>query len=317
MKDSKTLNINNHCILEDFKSLVELEGIAGFSGFSKLKAYYSYLEDPKLSKKKTFILFCIYRLSHKLDNKILKDFECDCSQKVTNLYKSTYTWLNHYEVEKVSKTSEKYQLRHTETNTVFKGDTLTSIFTPLKEYLKSKNRFKSTSSSNEEWEEFWLNNIDLISIPDFVSDFIYWGYSFANFLPVPQYFNSGRSNYGKWDSWDLTLNQIYQWYRDNPPISKKTAIGSLSKLFKTSGRQSEAVSNCSEWLKTFHSWENFVDQNYLQGFVQSDKKPIIFFTNHSLEYGLPKTLEEYEEFFKNVVLSIKEREHCIRKYLSL
>lgn len=317
MEDSKSKNPQafKHCVLEDFRVL--LKHSLDFSGFPELEKYFSYVENTELSKKNIFTLFCIYRLSYKLHDKELKDFECDCSKDITTLYKTTYHWLNNFVCENIAKTSEKYQLRHPDTNALFKGDVMTSVFTPLKEYVKLKSGIQCTSSKTEDWETYWLKNIDTIDISEYAADFIYWGYSFANFLPVPEYFNTGRSNCGKWDSWDLTLAQIYQWYLDNPQMNSQTDNSALEKLFQHAKGSENPVPYCTKWLKIFHSWENFVEQNYMQAFVLPDGHPKKFFQNHTLEYRLPKTLEEYEEFFKNVVSCIKKREDSINKNLNI
>ncbi len=301
---------STRCILEDF--MVLLKRTYDFSGFEELEKYFSYVKNADLSKNNVFIFFCIYRLSYKLRNRELKDFECDCCKDITELYKATYCWLNNFVCENTSKTSEKYQLRQPDTNTLFKGDTMTSVFTPLKEYFKLKSGIQCTSSKTEDWEVYWLKNIDAIDISESAADFIYWGYSFANFLPVPEHFNAGRSNCGKWDSWDLTLIQIYQWYLDNPQMDSQTDNRALEKLFKCTRNTEVAVSYCTEWLKSFHSWENFVEQNYMQSFILPDGRPKKFFQNHTLEYKLPKTLDEYEAFFKNAVSCIAEREKLLK-----
>lgn len=301
---------NLDCVLEDF--MVLLKHNPDFSGFPKLEKYFSYVENTELSKENIFTWFCIYRLSYKLSNEELRDFECDCSKDITNLYKTTYHWLKNLVCESIVETPGKYRLHHPNTNTVFKGDTMTSVFTPLKGYIKLKYNIQRTSSKKEDWEAYWLKNIDNIDIPEFAADYIYWGYSFANFLPVPEHFNTGRSNYGKWDSWDLILAQIYQWYLDNPQMNSQTDNRALEKLFKYAAKEVNPVPYCTEWLKSFGSWGNFVEQNYMQAFVLPDGCPKKFFPNHTLEYELPKTLEEYEEFLKNAVSCIKERGKIIQ-----
>ena len=90
MENSKIKNpqVFKHCVLEYFRVLLKHK--LDFSGFPELEKYFSCAEHAELSKKNIFTLFCIYRLSYKLRNKELKDFECDCSKDITNLYKTTY-----------------------------------------------------------------------------------------------------------------------------------------------------------------------------------------------------------------------------------
>lgn len=325
VRDTKTAVLTNFNYLldyaEEFYHLPEeLE-----KGWSLMEGYYK-------SSMRIFISFCIYRLSAKLrtgGDKMaarIKDFECDCCQGVTEFYKEAYRWLNNYVCEP-AQTSKGYQLRYE--NTIFKGDTMTSVFTPLKEYFKLKYGIEKTTSETEDWETFWLNNLweaesgklreadVIIQFPYYVNEFICACYCCANFLPVPQGFNTGRSNHGRWDSWDLTLHQIYQWYLDNPNPKNACAPDNraLEELFRHASNREDTIQHCTEWLTAFGSWENFVEQNYMQSFLLPDGSPKRFFKNHTLEYGLPKTLDEYEEFFENAVSCITERGNIMNKSL--
>ena len=49
-------------------------------------------------------------------------------------------------------------------------------------------------------------------------------------------------------------------------MDSQTDNRALEKLFKCTRNTEVAVSYCTEWLKSFHSWENFVEQNYMQSF---------------------------------------------------
>lgn len=91
---------------------------------------------------------------------------------------------------------------------------MTSIWTTLKEYIKLKTGV-SKINENDTWEMFILRECQRINLSFNAGLFLELGHSIGNFIPVPQGFNVGRSNWGKWDYWGLTLYQIYQWYRDN------------------------------------------------------------------------------------------------------
>lgn len=297
----------------------------------ELKKGRALMEHYNEFPMRTFISFCMYRLSAHLktgNDKIaakIKGFECDCCQEVTEFYKGAYVWLKNFDCEPVARRSEKYQLRHG--NTIFKGDTMTSAFTPVKEYFKLKYGIKKTTSKTEDWEEFWLNILweaafgkgretkDIVHFPNDVGEYIYACYCCANFLPVPQGFNTGRSNRGKWDSWDLTLHQIYLWYLDNPDPQNTCTVNNqaLEELFQYASNREDTIRHCAEWLTGFGSWESFVDQNYMQSFLLPDGSPKKFFKNHTLEHGLPKTEDEYKEFFANAVSCITERGNSMKK----
>lgn len=314
-------------VLWNFKCLVEYS--CSLTGSSKWENdFKSYLvskdgldsQSALSSAQENLALFILYKLSSKLGNDVenykeIRDFECDCCKEVTEFYKKIHNWLTDFICEPLPKTPAKYHLRHPNKDIIFKGDTMTSVFTPLKEYIKLKSGIQSTSSKTEDWGEYWLNNIYTINLSENAGDFIRWGYSFSNFLPVPQGFNTGRSNFGKWDSWDLILNQIYQWYLDNSPNNSltKTNDHALEKLFKNK----DTIFHCAEWLKGFSSWENFIKQNYMQSFLSPDGQPKKFFENHTLDYGLPKTLDEYEEFFETASTCIRKRGAVINYHLEM
>lgn len=310
----RTISNAKKSVLMNFYTL--LDHTHDFSGFPELERYFSILKSNVNYKNYSLILFCIYRLSSKLDNNEIKHFECDCCQGATEFYKKMYGWMSDYVCESQADTIGKYLLRHPDKKIFFKGDTMTSVFTPLKEYIKLKSGIQCIPQT-EDWELYWLNHIPTIELSDAAYSFIWYGYSPANFLPVPQGFNTGRSNFGKWDSWDLTLNQIYRWYLDNPQMSDRTNDCALEEMFIHSQNQDDTILHCTEWLKFFHSWDKFVELNYMQAFLLPDGRPKRFFKSHTLEYGLPKTTDEYEEFFQNVALCIGKRGDDINKHLNI
>lgn len=280
-----------------------------YYGSHILEKYLSHEKYPSFSNKGKYnlIMYSVYCESINHADEKIKNFECDCCQGVTELYKNAYYWLQDFE-------TVKNQLRHANKNIIFKGDTMTSVFTPLKEYIKLRNNINETFSKTQ-WADYWIRNYSSLNISESACDFIWFGYSFANFIPVPQGFNRGRSNFGKWDSWDLTLTQIYQWYRDNSQTNNFSNDSALENLFTQN--KEEAIEHCKKWLKMFYSWDDFVKQNYMESFLLPDGSPKKFFNNHTLEYGLPKTLDEYENFFKNAVSCIKERGNTLNKVLNM
>ena len=118
------------------------------------------------------------------------------------------------------------------------------------------------------------NNIQLSSNAGL---FLELGHTLGNFIPVPLGFNVGRSNFGKWDSWDLTLFQIYKWYSDNSQENEYYNNQALERLFTNDRNKQSTVLNCQEWLSTFRTWNDFVKENYLQSFVDRNGVPKQFF----------------------------------------
>ena len=117
-------------------------------------------------------------------------------------------------------------------------------------------------------------------------------HTIGNFIPVPPYFNSSRSNFGEDDYWDVTLSYIKQWYdtRDNNVIA--------ALLHKTNPND-KTVFYCVKWLSWFGTWTNFITMNYLQDFINPKTlAPILF---------KPRTARETTAFFKTCSTLIERR----------
>lgn len=231
-----------------------------------------------------------------------RNFDCDVSRGVIESFPQTYSWLKNSVIEHQTDGNGnvipmKYQLRTSDT--VFRGDTMTSIWTTLKEYAKLKTGTHRIDEADS-WELFILRNHKKIDLSYHAGRFIQLGHSIGNFMPVPPGFNVGRSNYGKWDYWDLTLSQIHQWYMDNPGHSEYINNRALEILFANDRNKQTSIFNCGMWLKSFETWERFIQQNYMESFVDKNGVPKRFFKSHSLNNPLPTTIKEFEEFFKTV-----------------
>ena len=117
-------------------------------------------------------------------------------------------------------------------------------------------------------------------------------HTIGNFIPVPPYFNSSRSNFGEDDYWDVTLSYIKKWYdtHDNNVIA--------ALLHKTNPND-KAVFYCVNWLSWFGTWTNFITMNYLQDFINPKTlAPILF---------KPHTARETTAFFNNCSTLIERR----------
>ena len=282
-----------------------------FSGAEGLRYWLNMYMSERDKNKKNLIKFCIYKYSSHLSDDNLKNFDCDVCFEVTDSYKKTYRWLNGYTCQEQQK-SGKYEL--VRGNSVFRGDTMTSIWTILKEYIKLKTAVYKIAD-NDSWENFIIRNVNNIKISDDCGQFIQLGHSIGNFIPVPPGFNVGRSNWGKWDSWDLTLTQIYQWYMDNRTPGNHFNNNALDRLFENDRYRQTTVETCQKWLRSFGTWENFVKQNYLESFLDRNGIPKKFFKKHTLDYPLPNMLQECEEFFRTVNECIKNRGKSILRFL--
>lgn len=275
---------------------------ANFSGVNVLSHYMEVYRNEKNPSTRNLIKFCIYKLSAQLSDRELKHFDCDVSRGVIESFPQTYSWLTNSVIEHQTDRNGnaipmKYQLRTSDT--VFRGDTMTSIWTTLKEYAKLKTGTHMIDETDS-WELFILKNHKKIDLSYHAGRFIQLGHSIGNFMPVPPGFNVGRSNYGKWDYWDLTLCQIHQWYMDNTRRSEYINNQALEVLFANDKNKHASISNCQVWLESFETWKQFVQQNYMESFVDKNGVPKRFFKNHTFNNPLPTTIKEFEEFFKSV-----------------
>lgn len=298
----------------DCKEVVisELLKLNDFSGCEKIKEFIRLYQVVEDEKKKNLLKLNLYKLSGQLDVRHIREFDCDSCEDVTEVYNKAYKWLNDYNIEKQRNKTVKYEL--VKDDVYYRGDTMTSPLTPLKRYFVLQGFDEKTIRKN--FDDFVLDNISNINISENASNFICNTHSIGNFFPVPQGVNTGRSNFGKWDSWDLVMKQIYLWFQDNPNISVQTNNTALTKLLSNSKNVGDTVNHCVQWLKNFSDWKDFVNGNHLNSYVDSKGKPISFFKNHSLENPLPNTLEEMEEFFKNANNCILKRGIEIDKKLN-
>lgn len=298
----------------DCKEVVisELLKLNDFSGCEKIKEFIRLYQVVEDEKKKNLLKLNLYKLSGQLDVRHIREFDCDSCKDVTEVYNKAYKWLNDYNIEKQRNKTVKYEL--VKDDVYYRGDTMTSPLTPLKRYFVLQGFDEKTIRKN--FDDFVLDNISNINISENASNFICNTHCIGNFFPVPQGFNTGRSNFGKWDSWDLVMKQIYLWFQDNPNISVQTNNTALTKLLSNSKNVGDAVNHCVQWLKNFSDWKDFVNGNHLNSYVDSKGKPISLYKNHSLENPLPNTLEDMEEFFKNANNCILKRGIEIDKKLN-
>ena len=150
-------------------------------------------------------------------------------------------------------------------------------------YLKDKNKFKEKLGSMENFLNHW--------------------HMLGNYIPVPRDFNSARSGpYAVHDYWDLTLLKIQEYYkkRDNEDEVWKI-LG--EELLHGSGN----ALACKLWLDYFDSWENFIEKNYMQDFVDGNYEVELFFDGHDWNNPKPKTPDECKELFERSSEMIKKR----------
>lgn len=150
-------------------------------------------------------------------------------------------------------------------------------------YLKDKNKFKEKLGSMENFLNHW--------------------HMLGNYIPVPRDFNSARSGpYAVHDYWDLTLLKIQEYYKKRDNEDEVWKILSEELLH---GRGD--ASACKQWLDYFDSWENFIEKNWMQDFVNGNYETEPFFDGHDWNNPKPKTPDECKELFERSSEMIKKR----------
>lgn len=290
-----------------------LEAAQNFSGVLDMPYYLEEYHQETSTAIQNLQRFLIYKLSYFLDNRELKEFDCDVCEEMTASYLKTYDWLSGYRSEQQQSTTIKYEVTNGET--VYRGDTMTSAWTPIKNYIQLRMPGQN-KIQGDKWELYFLRNIEKIRLSPEAGRFLQLTHTIGNFIPVPRGFNTGRSGeYAKWDSWDLTLAQIFQWYMDNSDMTDICNHEALERLFTYAKDKESAIQYCEAWLQLFGTWDNFIKENYLEAFVNKNGTPKKFFPGHSLDKPLPKTLKEYEIFFQSVNKCIEKRGKQIANFL--
>lgn len=199
-------------------------------------------------------------------------------------------------------------------NGLLTGETMNSCVTTIAEYLKpSINQFEMSL----DWKKAHWGKQKLFCLYHDYEEcvtrlleparkFLTVAYTIGNFIPVPVGCNGPRGfqNRDIEDYWDLTLWYIYQWYQsmDDDHLFKIVQTPENVKVYK-------------KWLVSFGGWDRFVIANYMQDFVnepeQEDEvgfgKPKELWTGHFTGDVLPKSQDQFEEFFSNAAEWIQAR----------
>lgn len=239
-----------------------------------------------------------------------------------------------------------------ETCIEYRGDTMNSWSTTLNRYLRRFGGEDDPSLSDLESELQSELKLDIdplykkIMPPD-ITEFLRVVYTIGNFIPWPCGCNGPRGIGPTKDYWDLTLYQIYQWYRKNDMLHrdrKKLPLHNNANLVALFGSQ---MPNFSNWLISFGSWDNFVNKTYMQPFVNGGGTKFSYESKAEEKrkegYGAPKELweghfkqwekhledsdygvypsteeeeEEFHSFFTNAAACIKARGEKIEKGLN-
>lgn len=194
------------------------------------------------------------------------------------------------------------------------SDNMISVQTTLNSYIRRKmpevfKKYGVKRISNKMCIELYETDPAfrrLLNTSEDLAHFIAVYHTLGNYIPVSCGFNIARSGYyGSHDYWDLTLMKIKEYY--DARKSQSGLGGVLTspevKIMELLHCNNEVVC-CCKWLNSFRGWEDFINRNFLQDFVDADNQPIPLCDGHSWE--CPQVLN-FEEFFKNTWQIIEKR----------
>jgi len=202
------------------------------------------------------------------------------------------------------------------------GDTMNSFCTPFnyifKEFCNKPEDYKYMYENNKYWVDWekindckdWKKEIDEELYSE-LEKFAKLCSTIGNFMPVPKgprgrNFNSMRKAATN-DFWDLTLLCIKNYYCS--PVK-------YTKLCETL----HTVERIGKWLNRFSGWDNFIEINHLQDYVDKNnnwrvidlfddiaKKTPLRFEDRVGKNLFPTKEKQIPQYFKNVNYLIKKR----------
>lgn len=285
-----------------------------------------------------------------IESKIFK-VDCDVSILCIVMYTLLNDKLSLKQIANQEENKEQYEIRIAGGR--FRGDTLTSALLLVKLYLgclwgkidsdeelKQIRKYKDfyelfpylsswkiPAAPVGKWNTYCSRHSDIIwkVMDEEAKEFLKSCHMFGNYMCIPgnayqgQSFNTLRSNYGKWDTVDTLLAKIYGYYQ-------YADSSYLESIFKTT--QSEIKNALTEetmkWLAGFENWQDFVDTNALQPFLdETSLIPISLKTGNIIKTDeiktydpIPETYDKFLKFFSEVSKRIVLRNECIFEKLT-
>lgn len=233
------------------------------------------------------------------------------STLLQNIYKTLWPELD----------SKGYMNNKNKNSSMICSDTMTSVQYTLacyyedmfpdevKDYKKQNPRQRNISAKMckdmfSKYETVKENLKDNKELEHFISVY----HTLGNYCPVPDGFNKARSGTGcvsNYDYWDLTLMKIKSYFclRQKQEISE--AKGEIISLLHNHCEKKE---NVFSWLDEYKNWDEFVEKNFFQDYVDKNLEVIPLCKGHSWENGCNKISKpDYNEFFKNIWTRIEAR----------
>lgn len=269
---------------------------------------------------------CCYKIS------VNKGVDCDAALRSTVIYQVAF---GGGEIVRKGKTCLLKR-----DGFILRGDTMNSYATTVHEYLHSvlgndqklfddmkdkqivekrdKGRlyahdkyYRPRERPKRHWERAILHRYDDFfaeKIPPAAEEFFRLYHTVGNFIPWPDGCNVPRGRGATRDYWDWCLKDIYKWYQDNPDCTKRHTANH-DALKKLVGSRKVIL---GKWLATFTSWNDFVEKNYIQDFVNQSAgggygEPKELWEGHFTKGVMPKEKTDFEQFFTNASAWITAR----------
>ncbi len=288
---SKTIPNENY----DFSEEKSEDYYKGLSGMEKFMAYYA----DGWKKLEPDAQDCAKETSDNCGKVIDPDSN---SEELQGIYQKM--WGDNEALEKCSEIT---------------GDTLNSAWTTLNKlfgefgyYRKLFGDYENNMSRVKILSQYYAGNGEQKEKFAFLEerneflDFAKAYHTLGNFMPVPVGCNQPRGRSSVQDYWDLTLLNIWKYYSEGQKqyIEKNVGASMLEKY--------------REWLDAFGTWEEFINKNYLEAFVNDNGEPKELWDGHFEQYvkggtALPTSEEQCWDYFGNAAKRINERSKAMYK----
>lgn len=213
--------------------------------------------------------YCLYNSDYK--NVIL---DIDVSEWAMNYYVKIYDYLIGNEPVKQKGSSHKYEI--SSAGVIYRGDTMTSYSNFIRKYFKETKKYRDISKISKKSCAEYIAGGEKVAT--YMEEFAYLQHTLGNLIPVPLCFNVERSgDFADCDYWDITMYNIYRWCE----TCEDKYIYELLNRYNKNRHTAESIFRFKQWLSIYNNnWQEFVDRNYLNSFIDEKGYPIEFWKHH-------------------------------------
>lgn len=229
-----------------------------------------------------------------------KKIDIDVSEWTMDYYVKKYDYLIGNKPVNQQGFSYKYEV--SSSGVVYRGDTMTSYGNFIRKYFKEKDHLRNIGK-----EKCAEKIIDGESVEEYMEEFAYLSHTLGNLIPVPLFFNVERSGlFADCDYWDIAMYNIYKWCE----TGDDRYIFELLNRYNKNNHVPESIYRFKKWLSLYnYNWQEFVNKNYLNDFVDKDGYPIEFWKHHfAFNRKIDKlSFSEFEDTVKLINTLITKR----------